>query len=356
MNTQVLSAQSFSTPLRGLSLVSCSTFLLAFAALLLFHPTPAAAGDSELSGSQRQQIIRDFLAEHPFAHRALPRTKAGIRIEGDKITPSEAELAQLISQYGPAVKAGDLARVTAVRFAHHAIVFEINGGAVKHRRWRDHISIGVGGSDVSHAGQTQTDDAAYSINGSVVTLVLKDDAAALTTSRIMDLLAPVLDFKAVSIAEAYSRSLPPKLAEAIRNHHALVGMDKEMVMYALGRPAQRLRESQDGQEYEEWIYGAPPSDVQFIRFVADKVVRIEEMAVNGEKHIRTQDELGDLGSALNAPSARRSRADDKEEESDSAPTLLRPGETDARPAAAPRDPTPLPPRDAPVPTATPGPN
>jgi hypothetical protein len=69
-------------------------------------------------------------------------------------------------------------------------------------------------------------------------------------------------------------------------------MDREMVTYALGRPPQKYRDKDaDGTEYEEWIYGAPPADVQFVRFVGDEVIRIETMKVDGTKVVRTDKEV-----------------------------------------------------------------
>jgi hypothetical protein len=133
----------------------------------------------------------------------------------------------------------------------------------------------------------------------------------------------------------------------------------------MGRPPRRLRESQDGQDYEEWIYGAPPQDVEFIRFVGDKVVRIEEMKVTGEKLVRTQDEVGNLKGALeastNAPSAQKqthpdSMAAPTDDERHSAPTLLRPGEQSPNASDAARDPNPGPPPDTSTAPPTSGPN
>lgn len=299
--------------------------------LMLLIPVLAVAEGDKLSDVQRQQIIRAFLAENPFVHRALPRGKTGIRIEGSKVSPSEAEMSALVTTFGAAAKPGERARITAVRFAHHSVIFEINGGPVKRKKWSDRVSVGVNGSDVTRAGQAQPDaDSANSnSNGSYVALALKDNVDSLTIDQIKELLAPVLDFKATSVAEAYQKSLPPLLAAAIKNHHALVGMDKEMVTYAMGRPPHRLRETKDGQEYEEWIYGAPPQDVEFIRFLSDKAVSIEDMKVTGEKVVRTQDEVGDLNGALNASAQRRTRPDSAAaptEEGRSAPTLRRPDE------------------------------
>jgi hypothetical protein len=331
-----------------------------FLMLSLLLPGIVVADDSKLSDLQRQQIIRVFLAESPFVHRALPRGKAGIRIEGEKVTPSEAEISRLISEFGPAAKPGERAKITAVRFVHRGIVFEINGGPVKRKKWSDRVSIGINGSDASKTGQSQpTEDGVYAnSSGSFVFLALKDDTASLTTDQIKDLLAPVLDFKAMSVAEAYQKSLPPVLAAAVKNHHALVGMDKEMVTYAMGRPPHRLRETKDGQEYEEWIYGAPPQDVEFIRFIGDKAVSIEDMKVTGEKTVRSQDEVGDLNGALNASAQKRTRPDSasapSEEDRRSAPTLLRPDEKPTKTDDSARDPSPLPPD--PATPSSPGPN
>lgn len=311
--------------------------------LLVLMPLAASASDSKLSESERQQIIRAFLAESPFVHRALPRGKAGVRIEGQKITPSEAELNQLVAQSGTVAKPGDRVKITTVRFIHQGIVFEINGGPVKRKSWRDRVSVGVNGIDPSTTQQQPNGDNVYTDStGSSVTLSLKNDAN-LTTDQIKDLLAPVLDFKAVNAAEAYQKSLPPKLAEAIKHHHALVGMDKEMVQYAMGRPPHRVRETKDGKEIEEWIYGAPPQDVEFIRFQDDKVCSIEDMKVSGEKIERTENEVGDLGGVLDASAEKHARPGavaSPTDERRSAPTLMRPGEKQENPSPSPDGATP----------------
>ncbi len=327
--------------------------------LLLLVATLAAADNAKLSEAQRVAIIRTFLAERPFVHRAFPRGKAGVRIEGDKITPAEAEMNQLIAQYGTAAKSGERVQITAVRFEHHGIVFEIDGGPANRKSWRDRVSVGVNGVDprgAPHEGDVYTNS-----RGSSVFLAIKDDAASLTADHIKEMLSPILDFKARSVAEAYERSLPPVLVQAIRNHRALVGMDKDMVIYAMGRPPRRLRESADGKDYEEWIYGDPPQEVKFIRFLDDKVVSIEEMKVSGEKVVRTQDEVGDLGGTLDASAKKQTRpeamATDSAagtEQPSAPPTLLRPGEKQVGADDATRDANPKLPPDVSAPPG--GPN
>ncbi len=39
------------------------------------------------------------------------------------------------------------------------------------------------------------------------------------------------------------------------------------------------------------MYGEPPQDVDFVRLVDDKVVGLETIKVNGEKGLRTEEEL-----------------------------------------------------------------
>jgi hypothetical protein len=116
--------------------------------------------------------------------------------------------------------------------------------------------------------------------------------------------------------------------EAIKNHQVLVGMNREMVTYALGRPPKKYRDRDGATEYEEWIYGEPPNDVQFVRFVGDEVVRLEIMKVDGEKIVRTEKEVD-----LKAVMAQRQEQQQQQQAENGQPqpgakkpTLRRPGE------------------------------
>ena len=145
----------------------------------------------------------------------------------------------------------------------------------------------------------------------------------MTGPELKELLRPVFDFDAKSAVEAYLETVSPKVKEAIKNHHVLVGMNREMVIYAKGRPANKVREHgrraelRARVEYEEWIYGTPPQDVDFVRFVGDEVVRVETMKMDGQKIVRIEKEV-DLG----APTV----AKKQEDRPATAPTLRRPGE------------------------------
>jgi len=108
-----------------------------------------------------------------------------------------------------------------------------------------------------------------------------------------------------------------------------------MVIYAKGRPPRRVREKDGETDYEEWVYGDPPADVDFVRFVGDEVARVETMSIDGKKVVRVEKEV-DLG----APTV----AKRQEGRPANAPTLRRPGEQiDADHSDTRSSPMPLPP-------------
>ena len=73
-------------------------------------------------------------------------------------------------------------------------------------------------------------------------------------------------------------------------------------------------------DYEEWIYGDPPQEVDFVRFQGVFVSRLEIMTVDGEKIVRTKKEV-DLQTQENELAAKKA-----EQKPADAPSLLRPGE------------------------------
>ncbi|HVP65117.1 MAG TPA: hypothetical protein VMT82_09485 [candidate division Zixibacteria bacterium] len=287
-----------------------------------------ADSKSKLSDAERKELIRAFLSENCFVHRTFPMGKTGLEIDQGKVLPSDAEVRGLAQQYGAAARPGDRARITEVKFLRTGIVFELNGGPVKRKKWYDRLEVGgLGAAPVGATTGKPVDDVYNNAHGSYVLLKFKDGVPSLTPDQVKEMLLPVLDFKAQTVAEAYQKSLPPFLQQAVKDHRALVGMDKEMVTYALGRPPKRTRERDEKGEYEEWIYGEPPQEVQFIRFHGDTATRIETMRVDGEKIVRNENEVGDLSQILSAAAKKdEEQAQQAAVATRPAPTLARPGE------------------------------
>jgi hypothetical protein len=197
-----------------------------------------------------------------------------------------------VAAYGPALKPGDQARITQIVFKQKSILFEINGGPERKKKWYEHVEIDAMGGGYS-PGQNQQSTENMNMHGSFVQLSFDNYVPNLDGDKVKKMLDPVLDFHAKSAAEAYLDTVPPKVKAAIKNHQILVGMDHDMVIDAKGRPGQKIREKDpvSGNEFEEWIYGNPPQEVQFVRFGGDEVVRLEIMQVNGQKLIKTEKEF-----------------------------------------------------------------
>lgn len=298
-----------------------------------------ASPPPHISKETRQDLIRGFDSELVYIRTAFPMGTTGLTLKDGVVSPSGAELKQLISLWGPALKPGDEARITNVMIKGDRIRFEVNGGPVKKQKWYQRISVGMGGATVPVA----PDDQDANPRGSYVDLVFDRYVPDLSPEKFKSLLRPALDFDAKSAVEAYLETVPPKVKEAIQNHRVLVGMNREMVVYSKGRPPKKLREKDGEIEYEEWIYGEPPQDVDFVRMVGDQVVRVETMKVDGSKTLRTEKEV-DLESKPTI--AKKSEEEDRRE---NAPTLRRPGESATEPGApaGSRAPIHLPPPDLP---------
>jgi hypothetical protein len=308
--------------------------LAVFLVLLLFlglTPVVIAADTPppKISPKTRQEIIHGFNAELVYIRTNFPMGKTGLRIRNGNVTPTGPELQQLISLWGPAAKPGERARISNVVIKENYIRFEINGGPIKKEKWYQRIEVN------GTTPPTEVSDGSATGRGSYVDLCFDKYVPDITGPELKQLLRPVFDFDAKSPMEAYLETVSPQVKDAIKNHHVLVGMNHEMVIYAKGRPPKKVRETANEVEYEEWIYGEPPQDVDFVRFVDDEVVRVETMKVDGQKIVRVDKEI-DVGAATVAKK--------QEDRPANAPTLRRPGEeppAGSNPTSAPASPPQL---------------
>jgi hypothetical protein len=308
---------------------------------------PLPANAQRISRQTRFEIIRDFETQLVYARTAFPMGTKGLQLKDGVITPNGEELRQALTLWGPAVKPGDPAHISLVQIKDDHIHFEINGGPVHRKKWYQHIQVAGAGGTV----QAPPDDPQSNPHGSFVDLCFGKYVPEMTAQQLRALLYPVLDFNARNKEQAYLDTVPPKVKEAIQAHHVLVGMNQEMVLHAKGRPPRKVRERDGETEYEEWIYGELPADVDFVRIVGAEVVRVETIKVSGEKILRTEREV-----VLQPPE--REAKKEPEERPTNAPTLRRPGEDSQdvpKPANSQSPLPPLPPPDAPLPPGNPGP-
>jgi hypothetical protein len=305
---------------------------------------PELQGHPPLTKQTRIELIRTLQAEFGFAKKLFPKGEKGLQLNSaGQLSPDDQTLMMQVATYGPAARPGDKLQITDVVIKGSEIVFDINGGSKKKGHWYDHIEVGGGGGMVP---VHQEKGAANP--GCTLALVFPKYVPEMTTADVKKLLEPVIDFSVKSPTQAYIDTLPPKIKQSIQDHQALVGMNKEMVMDALGRPPKRIRETDNNVDYEEWIYGEPPGDVQFVRFVNEEVIRVEHIQIGGEKVVRTAREVkvnpitgGATVIDANAPVTTAAAAADaaptqtaEAKKPPNAPTLRRPGEVAEDPKGA----------------------
>jgi hypothetical protein len=242
----------------------------------------------KLNDGTKMQLIRVLDAEFVHVRKNLPIGEKDLVIGPDgTVKPGDAQLYRMAQTYGAAAKVGDRVQITNIAFKEKSIYLEINGGPKKKTKWYQHVQIsGMGGS----AGGVDPNQAQPT--GAAVTLEFKKHVPEMTGAELKQMLTPVLDFSVKTAAEVFVDTLPPKIREAVKKHEVLVGMNHDMVVMAKDRPPQKVREKdQQGKEYEEWIYGAPPQDVVFVRFVGDEVVQVKTAKVGGQMIVKTEKEV-----------------------------------------------------------------
>jgi len=236
-----------------------------------------------LQEHSKLDLIRYVSGEFAKATRNLPAGKDGFLLYVDK--PMSPELLErAVATHGAAVHVGDAAQITKLEFHDHSIVVDVNGGGRGKKRWRDRIQIGMGGSIPTARTTTTTPQEENGPPGmqpgmgSTIYLEFTKAIPDLTPDELKKILSPFLDFaKQRSASVQWVDTLPPEMKKAIQDRRPTVGMDREEVVAAIGKPEHKVRErDSDGNDIEDWIYGQPPSKTVFIRFMGDRVTSIRQ--------------------------------------------------------------------------------
>ena len=243
------------------------------------EPQQPSKKSDRLQPESRLQLVRYISGEFVKLVKPLPGGKKGFRYQVGQ-PPNEQVLRQLIANNGAAGSSGDMVQITKIEFKSQEIVLDINGGGKGRTRWRDRIQIQMGGTR-PQSTVTDSRNVAPMAQGQGATLILDFGRPLpdITVAEMKQTLADFLDFsKARSAAVHWVDTLPPQIQKAIQEQRVEVGMDREMVIAAIGRPERKVREKdpEGGFEIEDWIYGQPPSKTIFVRFAGDKVVSVKQ--------------------------------------------------------------------------------
>ena len=194
---------------------------------------------------------------------------------------NEELLVRAVATHGAAVHAGDQAQITKLEFRDHTIVVDVNGGGRGKKRFLDHLQIGMGGTPTMRTSTETQEVGPPGLQpgaGSTLFIEFKQAVPDLTPEELKQLLSPFLDFgKQRSASVQWFDTLPPDIKRAIQERTAKLGMDREMVVAAIGKPGHKVRErDSQGNEIEDWIYGSPPAKTMFVRFTGDRVTAIKQ--------------------------------------------------------------------------------
>jgi hypothetical protein len=223
----------------------------------------------KLKEDERMEILRGMTAEYATLKVGLPRSKKPLAINADGSYEKD-KWEEATKQNGPAGRTGDLVQVTKVLIESDKIILEINGGLKTGPKWYERVEVGMGGGTrpVGQGGNTKL--------GSIISLNFPNGVPPLAASEIKKILLPVMDFEKRSATETFVATLPPEIAQALKDQRVVEGMDRETVLLAVGRPRSKSRETRDGVDYEDWVYGLPPGKITFVTFQGAKVVKVKD--------------------------------------------------------------------------------
>ena len=296
------------------------------------EPTKVELSKQSMDAKDRQEVIRIMQSEQGFAMRPFPKGRKGLTLVANgKLDPAGEHYLEMITKEGTSSKPGDRLVLTDVKIENSKIIFDINGGPDHKHRFLRHVEIGTGPM-MDPVIQADDPDPV----GSRLTLDFKGHIPELTGAQVKALLAPLISFDVKTPIQAFTDTLPPKLKDAILNHQVMVGMSTDMVMFAKGQPDNKIREMDGQMPFEEWIYGKPPKEVDFVRINGNRVIRVEVAKVGQDLQVFTKDEVEGLmrtdGAPLAPPAATKTVAmgdvvRDPDTQAPAAPPSLRnPGE------------------------------
>jgi hypothetical protein len=244
----------------------------AVVAILTFAPGLLPAGN-KLTWEDRVELTRGLTAEYATVKALLPRSRKSLVFDAAS-GYDKKQWTEIAREGGPAARTGDLVQITKVDIDEDKLVLEINGGYKGGRKWYQggRVQVGMGGSTVPISNTNDSN----APGGTSIAILFHKPLEPIKASEIKKMLAPVLDFEKHTVTQLYSESLPPETQKAIKEKRVLVGMDHEQVRMTLGQPEHKSRETKDGLEVEDWVYGTPPGKITFVTFSGDRVIKVKD--------------------------------------------------------------------------------
>ena len=241
---------------------------IATAAIAMVLPSVSFA--NKLTFEDRIELTRGLSSEYATVKVLLPRSKKPLEFESSGAWDKK-QWEEAAKQTGPAARTGDLVQITKISIEDDKIILEINGGLKRGGHWYEHVQIGMGtGTTPVPKGDSNA------TSGTYIAVLFHKPLEPMKAAEVKKMLVPILDFEKRSATDLYVDTLTPETKKAIQEKRAEVGMNREQVVLAMGRPAHKSRETKDGVEVEDWVFGDPPGKITFVTFGGEKVVKVKE--------------------------------------------------------------------------------
>jgi hypothetical protein len=244
--------------------------LAVIAAIGSLAPLAPAADKVSLEG--RIELTRGLTAEYAQAKVLLPRSKKPLEFDAKAGSYDKKEWSAIAKESGPAARTGDTIQVTRIEIEEDRLVLQINGGYKGARKWYQGVQVQGGMGQRVPVGNNDSN----APGGTSIVVLFHQSVDGLKAAEVKKALAPVLDFDRHTVTELYSDTLPPEMQKAIKEKRALVGMDREQVRMALGQPVYKSRETKDGVDLEDWVFGKAPGKITFVTFNGEKVIKVKD--------------------------------------------------------------------------------
>jgi len=245
-----------------------------WAAALALLGTPLLSGADKLTIEDRVELMRGLSSEYATVKTLLPRSKKPLPYESNG-TYDKSKWEDVAHEFGPAARVGDLVQVTSVMIEADKLVLLINGGFKGGHKWYQNVQIGGGVGGVGNTHPIAQGDS-NATAGTTIAILFHKPLEPMKAADVKKMLAPVLDFEKRTATALYAETLPAPVKQAIAEKKAIDGMDRDQVILAMGRPDHKSRETRDGVDYEDWVYGQPPGKIVFVTFSGSKVVKVKE--------------------------------------------------------------------------------
>lgn len=238
-------------------------------------PSPKLRAAGKLTFEDRVELTRGLMAEYGKAKVLIPRSKKNLAVNSDG-TYDKTGWSLIAKESGPAARVGDMIQITKIEIGADRIILQLNGGFKGGQHWYQGVSVGMGPTNNPAQVPVGGGDA-NAPGGTTVEVLFHKPLESIKATEVKKMLAAVLDFDQHSATELFADTLPPETKKAITDKRVIEGMTHDQVVLAMGRPMHKERQTKDGLDTEDWVFGTAPGKITFVTFSGDKVIKVKEM-------------------------------------------------------------------------------